>query len=249
MKEMRNLLLISKEDFINLIKNPMWIFYATLFPILLVVILGFLGKDSYGNGATAYDYYGITLMIYSILTSGMTSANSFMEERIKKPNLRIIYAPSSVSSIYLSKILSSFVFSFMFHLFDILVLFLLFHIYISAIPELLILFILTEIFSSALGVMCCCIFKTEAMANQILSLIINLFGVLGGLLFPMEGFGNIVRNISYLSPAKWLVKTAFSMIYDNDFSLFYLSVLLLTLLIAATFAVCHKTFNKEDCIC
>lgn len=90
---MRNLYLISKEDLKNLIKNPMWLFYATLFPILLVVILGFLGKESYGKEVTSFDYYGITLTIYAIFTSGMTSANAFMEITIRKPNMRIIYAP------------------------------------------------------------------------------------------------------------------------------------------------------------
>lgn len=246
---MRNLLLICKEDFKNLIKNPMWLFYGTLFPILLVVILGFLTKDSYGNEVTSYDYYVITLMIYSILTSGMTSANAFMEEKIRKANMRIIYAPGSVKSIYLSKIMASFAFSFLCHLFDMIVLCMIYHIHITAVPQIVILFGLTEVFSVALGVMFCCIFKTEAMANQILSVVINLFAILGGLMFPMDGFGKVVRGISYLSPAKWLVNTTFCMIYDNNFSWFYPTVLVLIFVIAAVFAVCDKTFRKEDCIC
>lgn len=246
---MRNLLLISKEDFKNLIKNPMWVFYGTLFPILLVVILGFLGKESYGNDVTSYDYYGITLMIYSIFTSGLTSANAFMEERIRKPNMRIIYAPGSVKSIYMSKIISSFAFSFLCHLFDMIVLCSIYHIHITVVPEIMILFGLTEFFSVALGVMFCCIFKTEAMANQILGVVVNLFAIFGGLLFPMDGYGKVARGISYLSPAKWIRKTTFSMIYDNDFSWFYPTVLVLIFVIVAVFAVSNKTFKKEDCIC
>ena len=90
----------------------MWLFYGTAFPILLVVILGFLGKDRYGKEVTSYDYYGITLMIYSIFMSGMTSANAFMEITIRKPNMRIIYAPGNSNVIYISKIVSSFIFCF-----------------------------------------------------------------------------------------------------------------------------------------
>lgn len=246
---MRNLFLICKEDLKNLITNPMWIFYGTLFPILLVVILGFLGKENYGSDVTSYDYYGITMIIYSILTSGMTSANAFMEERIRKANMRIIYAPGNEKSIYLSKIISSFIFSFFCHLFDMIVLCLIYNIHITAILQIVILFGLMEVFSVALGVMFCCVFKTEAMANQILSVVINLLAILGGLLFSLDGYGRVVRNISYLSPAKWLVKTTFCMIYDNDFSLFYPVVLILIFGIAAVLIVCDKTFRKEDCIC
>ena len=54
---MRNLWLITKEDFINLIKNPMWIFYGTAFPILLVAIVGYLAHSAYGNEVTSYDRY------------------------------------------------------------------------------------------------------------------------------------------------------------------------------------------------
>jgi len=246
---MRNLYLISKEDFKNLCKNPMWLFYATLFPILLVVILGFLGKDSYGSEVTSYDYYGITLIIYAILTSGMTSANAFMEITIRKPNMRIIYAPGNANVIYLSKIVSTFVFSFLCHLFDMILLCTIYHIRINAIPQIILLFGMAELFSVGLGVMFCCIFKTESMANQILSIVINLLAIFGGLLFPMDGYGKIVRTISYLSPAKWLVKTSFSMIYDHDFSWFYPTIIGLMIAIVAVFIICNKTFRKEDCIC
>jgi ABC-2 type transport system permease protein len=246
---MRNLFLISKEDFINLIKNPMWVFYNAVFPVLLVAIIGFLTRESYGNDVTSYDYYGITLMVYSILSSGMTSANSFMEERIRKANMRIIYAPGNVKSIYLSKILSSFCFLSICHLLDIVILCLLYNIHISSIPQMLVLFVLIEFFSVSLGVMLCCIFKTEAMANQILSMVINIFAILGGLFFPLDGYGKAARIACYISPVKWLVKTTFSIIYDKDFSGFYPTVLIMIISISVVIIVCDKTFRKEDCIC
>lgn len=246
---MRKIYLIAKEDFINLIKNPMWIFYATIFPILLVAILGFLTKDNYGDGFSSYDYYGITLMIYSILTSGMTSANAFMEERIKKPNMRIIYAPGNAKDIYFTKIIASFFFSGIFHFFDMVLLCLIFKIHIAAVPQIILLFGLAELFSVTLGIMLCCILKTEAMANQILSIVINLMAILGGLLFSLEGYGKLIRKISVLSPAKWLSHTTFQMIYDKDFSGFLQLVGLLLITIIVMIFICNITFRKEDCIC
>lgn len=246
---MRNLWLVTKEDLLNLLKNPMWIFYGTLFPILLVVILGFLCKDGYGRDITSYDFYGITLMIYAVLTSGMTSANAFMELRIRKPNMRIIYAPGSVRVIYLSKIISSFLFAVICHTFDFVLLQLVFHIHIAALPQIVLLYLLTEFFSNALGVMFCCIFKTEAMSNQILSIFINLFAIFGGLMFPMDGYGKAVRAISYLSPAKWIAKASFDMIYDRDYGWFLPVVIGMAAASLAVLIICAKTFRKEDCIC
>ena len=246
---LRNLYLISKEDFKNLFKNPMWLFYNIAFPFLLIVVLGLLSKDSYGGAISAFDYYGITLMIYTAISSGMTSANAFMEVTIRKPNMRIIYAPGNERVIYLAKILSSFLFCLLCHLSVAALTFTIFHIRVDAIPQLLILLSLTELFSVGLGVMFCCIFKTEAMANQILSIVINIFAILGGLLFSMDGYGQVVRRLSYLSPAKWLVNTSFSMIYDHNFSWFYPTLLGLLLAIMVVFIICAKTFRKEDCIC
>lgn len=246
---MRNLWLITREDLKNLFKNPMWVFYGTLFPVLLVIILGFLNKDSYGKEVTSYDFYGITLMIYAVLSSGMTSANAFMEERIRKANMRIIYAPGSIRDIYLSKIISSFLFALTCHVFDMLLLIALFHIHMAAIPELLILLVFGELFFNGLGVMFCCIFKTEAMANQILNIFVNLFAVFGGLMFPMDGYGKTVRAVSYFSPAKWIAKAAFGMIYDSDYSWFTPVVFGLGVSVLAVILICEKTFRKEDCIC
>lgn len=245
----RNLYLISKEDLKNLFKNPMWLFYNVAFPFLLIVVLGLLSKDSYGGEISAFDYYGISLMIYTVISSGMTSANAFMEVTIRKPNMRIIYAPGNERVIYLSKILSSFLFCLLCHLGVAALTFTIFQIRVDAIPQLLLLLSLTELFSVGLGVMCCCIFKTEAMANQILSIVINIFAILGGLLFPMDGYGPVVRSLSYLSPAKWLMNTSFSMIYDHNFSGFYSTVLGLMVATLVVFVICAQTFRKEDCIC
>lgn len=246
---MRNLYLIAKEDVINLVKNPIWIFYAALFPILLVLILGFLTKDNYGSSITSYDYYGITLMIYAVLNSGMIAANAFMEERIKKPNMRIIYAPGNVKSIYLSKIVASFIFSFLFHVFDMVVLTLIFKIHLNGILQLILLLSLMELFSVTLGVMFCCVFKTETITNQLLSIIINLFALLGGLLFSLDGYGETIRKISALSPAKWFSDTTFQMIYDNNFTSFVPTILGLVVITTLMILICHITFRKEDCLC
>lgn len=246
---MRNLYLITKEDFVNLIKNPMWVFYAAAFPLLLAAILGYLTRNMYGNGITSYDYYGITLMIYSILNSGMTSANAFLEERIKKPNMRIIYAPGSAKNIFLSKIIASFLFSFLFHGADMAVLHFVFHTSWGTPGYLFLMFGILEFLAVTLGVMLCCVVKTESMTNQIQSIVVNILAILGGLLFSMDGYGSFARKISLCSPVKWVADAVFQMIYDHNMRLFWPVAGGLAVCAVIMLLICGRTFRREDCIC
>lgn len=233
----------------NLVKNPMWLFYATLFPFLIVLIMGYLTKDQYGTRITSYDYYGISLMIYSLCNSGMTSANAFMEERIKKPNMRIIYAPGSNHNIFLSKIIASFLFCSIFHFLDFIILVLVFHIHIASPVLLFILMACIELFSVTLGIMICCIVKAESTANQIQSIVVNLFAILGGAMFSIDSFGKIAKNISLISPVKWMINAAFELIYDHQTFLCIVVSIGLVVITAGMILICKATFHKEDCIC
>lgn len=246
---MRNLGVVTKADFINLMKNPVWVVYTAVFPILLVLILGFLTRNSYGEDITSYDYYGITMMLFIIFSSAMTAANAFMEERIKKTNMRIIYAPGSPSVIYLSKILATFAFTFLFHIVDLVVLAVFLKVTIRAWLQILILLGLAELFSVLLGIMMCCLLKTEELTNQIISVVVPTVAVMGGLFFSVEGYGEILRKISLLSPAKWLSDSIFQIIYDNDFTLFFPVIMILSIGSLIMLVICKITFKKEDCLC
>lgn len=246
---MRNLWLITKEDFKNLILNPMWIFYSLGFPILMMLILGFLTQDSYGAEISSYDYYGITIMIYFLFNSGMTSANAFMEERIKKPNMRIIYSPGAIADIYLSKIISSTLFTSLFYAIDMLFFGFVIHVDFGPIGHIAVLFLLYNLVAVTMGIMFCCIFKTEEITNQLQSVVVNLLCILGGVLFSLDGYGTMVRRISDVSPVKWLVKGCFQMIYDQDYHLFFPLIVGGILAVIVMMLICRFTFHKEDCIC
>lgn len=51
---------LLKQDLKNLFINPMWVFYSTLFPFLLIVVMGYLSRDLFGEAVTSYDYYFVT---------------------------------------------------------------------------------------------------------------------------------------------------------------------------------------------
>lgn len=139
-------------DLLNLIKNPMWVAYATLFPILLVMTLSFLGGS--GHVMRPVDYFGITMMLFSALLSSSFSANAFMEERIKLPNMRLIMLPVPVYFIPLSKIVATFIFSVLFYSLDGLVLYGVFQVNFGGPywPAVWLLLIAVDLFSIVLGI-------------------------------------------------------------------------------------------------
>jgi ABC-2 type transport system permease protein len=241
---------IVRMDFINLITNPMWIFFSAPFPFLMVLILGFLSSGDWGKTVTAYDYYGITMMIYAILNTATISANSFMEERIKGGNLRIIHAPVKPFEIYFSKILASFAFSSLCHLITGIALHFAagVHYGSASLPAALAIFALLEFFSSALGVLLCCALKSENAANQILSLVITLFAIMGGLFFRVDGLGIAAERISDLFAVKWVSIALFRLIWDNDAALVLPTAALLIAGSALFIGASAILFRTEDYI-
>lgn len=246
---MRNLKLIVKEDLLNLLKNPMWLFFAAAFPLLMWLLMGFMTRSSYGRAFTSFDYYRVAIMIYSAFYSGSISANAFLEERIKKPNMRIIYAPGQVQNIFLAKIIASFLFCFAFHALDVLIMALVFPTAAADSGWLLLFVALSDLFAVTLGVMLCCIIKQESITNQIQSILVNVLGFLGGAFFPLAGMGAFIRSLSGLSPIKWIVGDLFGLLYDHDLTHVSATIILLLAGTAIMVLVCRLTFRKEDCIC
>lgn len=99
-----NFIKIIKFDFMNIIKNPMLLIVNTIFPFILIGVMGLVTSGSFGAGnVSSFDYNGITMMIFVAFLIAMTASNTFMEEKVKRGNTRIIYAPVSKVKIYLSK--------------------------------------------------------------------------------------------------------------------------------------------------
>ena len=246
---MYKFLVLLKRDLVNIVLNPMLLFYNTVFPILLVLVLGFLNRGNYGDtGIDSYDYYGVAILIYFVLNVSTTAANSFMERSLKTTNLRVMFSPIRLSYIYLSKIVATF-------LFTSLCFILLMLVASSALGVnyggenrgyVLCLILSFTFLSSALGVFFCCIFKSEELTNKILSLVMTLFALLGGLFFQLDGLGETVRAITYASPAKWVSEGIFRIIYDGDTN-WFLPILAVFLVLSAAFTfACKLTFKTED---
>jgi ABC-2 type transport system permease protein len=189
-------------------------------------------------------------MVFNIFNAATFSANSFMEERVKSPNMRLIRSPIRPITIYFSKILATFVFCSAAYL--VAAVFLHFAAGVNyggaGAWAPFIIMLAGILFFSSLGVAVCCMLKDEGVTNNILSLLFALLSLLGGVFFPVDGFGEAVAAVSWLSPAKWILAACLRIIYDGDFSMFLPVCGLFVLLSAAALVICGRFFRGEDYI-
>ncbi|MBO0454644.1 ABC transporter permease [Candidatus Enterococcus murrayae] len=245
---MYQLFRIIQRDTINLFTNPMWAVFSLLFPFLLVATLGFLTEGLYSSQFTSYDYYGVTLMLFSVMYTATFSANSFMEEKIKNANLRIVYSPIQDWFIPFSKIIAAFIFTTFFYTVSAVICHLLFQIRFGSENslEIWLLCVGMNFVFSCIGVLMCCIFKSEGVANQIISNLTVALAVLSGFLFPVASFGAAFVKISKWLPTTKVLQTIFEMIYDQNM-LNFLPVLSMLFVIAILIlGVSLFLFNGEE---
>ncbi|GIP33192.1 ABC transporter permease [Paenibacillus sp. J2TS4] len=245
----RGFLALFKRDLLNLLLSPVLVSQNTVFPFLLVLILGYMGRGIYSGGeVTSYDYYGITIMIFMVLNVSMTASNSFMERSIKTSNLRILYSPMPTSFVYLSKIVATFIFTSMSLLLIAGLLHSILGVHVGGRDAVYVMLLLLgfNLFSSALGVACCCLFKSEEISNKLLSIVNNILALIGGLFLQLDGLGKTVEAISYLSPVKWVAEGIFRMIYDQDFGLFFPTLAICAAGSLLLVGGCKLFFRAED---
>ncbi len=240
-----------KQDLKNLITNPTMVLFSFVYPISLVLLFGFLFSNLYGGKqVSSYDFYGITMIFYLVLTASTVTPTTFMEERIKRPNLRINYCPVSRVEIYLSKLLSTFIFTGSGFLLNILIL------HFTRItnfgkanfPFVLLLFFVLLIFSITLGGTICVLIRNQDLTNKIIGSVVNTLALLSGIFFPVAILGKWVDNLAELSPIKWVLNTIFEVIYDNNFQNYIIALIAPIILSALLLFVIHKKYRPEKYI-
>lgn len=242
-----NLLKIMKVDFLNTVSNLSLVFSNTIFPLVLIGIMGFISRSSYGNTFTSYDYYGVTMLIFTVSYMGTITANTFMEKRIKKANVRLIYSPTHTSCIFLSKIFSSFIFGLI--TFTALMIFeqkvLNINLGGSNFIYVYAVIICFAFFMCCFGAFMCCIFKSEEAANKFQAPIFMIMPIFGGLFFPLKSLGKTVNEISCISPWKWVNECIIKIIYDSDLSYFVPVVSTFIIGSIVLIILCKITFKEE----
>lgn len=247
-----NFIRILKFDLMNIWRNPTLVFANTVFPLILIALMGFVTKSKFGDHiASSYDYYGMNMIIFTAALIAMTATNTFMEEKVKKGNARIVYAPVSKNSIYLSKLISTYIFGMITYSVILVVAQILFHLHVGR-ENLIYIILLINVFlffGCCFGTMFCCMFKNEEKANSIMQIPMAFFVFFGGVFFGIHRLGSTVNIMSNLSPVKWVSECAFRIIYDHDFRILLPVVSSLILASCICILVCKILFKPEEYVC
>ncbi len=244
-----NFFRILKFDFLNILRTPMLVIINTIFPLILWWGFGIITHSRFGGGnISSYDYYGVTTMILGGILISMTVTNTFMEANVKRPNLRISYAPVSKTEIYLSKLLSTFIFAAISYSLLTLIESYVFHCNFGGnrILYILLLFNVLIFFGCSIGTMVCCFAKSEEKANAIMPMVSLVLILFSGIFIPLGHFGKVMEAVSNMSPVKWVTLCAFQIIYDNNFSLYVPVIASLLILSIVCISVCQIIFKPED---
>ncbi|HMM06917.1 MAG TPA: ABC transporter permease [Clostridiales bacterium] len=239
---------ILKTDLKNLYINPMWWGVTIGLPLMLALIMGFITKGIYGTEVTSFDYYAVTMLIFGALNNATLAANSFMEGRIVKANMRLCNAPIPDFFIFLPKVIASFLFGVVCHTIAAAALFLITGANFGGADAIFLwlLMLTVDLFAVCFSVMFCCILKNEETVNMILSTVVMLLCLLGGVFFPMKGMGRVVSAISNISPVTWISAAAFQTVYANRLLLLGCVCAGMLLLAGLCIALTTKLFNRED---
>lgn len=240
---------IIKFDFMNILRNPMLFTMNTIFPLILFGGFGVVTSKNFGGGnVSSYDYYGVTTMIFSAILISMTVTNTFMEETVKRGNIRLVYAPVSKTEIYLSKLIATYIFATISYTIVSLIEQYVFHSNFGGknIMYILVLINFLSLFGCSLGTLVCCIFKSEERANAIMPIVLLLFVIFGGIFSPVGHYGVILQKIACISPVKWVTECAFRIIYDNDYSIWLSTIAILLFASIICIIICKIIFKPEE---
>lgn len=246
-----NLLKIIKFDLSNDFKNMSFIFAYLITPIILLAGISFLTQSYYDSSLfSSIDYYGITMSVFLCSMMCDLSLNSFTVDTVKPVNIRVIYSPTKKTNIFLSKILSGFIYGII-----MLLIFTLFEHFIlnvnlggANVFFVLAINIAFIFFSCTLGCLLGCVIHNGNIASKTSSFLFSIFAALGGVFFPVYEFGKTFSKFSHLSPETPVIKCIFSIIYDNDLSSFLGVISFLIIASIILIILCKITFKPEEYI-
>ena len=183
-----------------------------------------LNSDHKGG---SMDYYAIAMTVMIAMYAAMSASSLIRGERARNTADRLMAAPISKGEIFIGKLLGSFVVN------GICILIVMgFSKFVfkanwgDHIGMVIILLLTEVIFAISLGLGVSFIAKTGAATRSILMLIVQLSSFIGGAYFVIEDPGKQLLSIQNLSPVQWNRTGLNQLIYSNDFSAAYHTMML-----------------------
>lgn len=227
------------------IKDFFVLFYNIIFPITIIMLLGYLTSKSYGDTFTSYNYYTIVIIPFCTLMGISTVSYASQDERLLHTSYRYIVAPINKKQIILSKFISCTIVFSVCNITTLLIAKFLFKLGFHKNFFIVILLICETIAVVGIGLFLGLAFKNLDTLRNFLNIPIVIFGFMGGVFFPISSFNPILSTYIKLSPLNWINYAIALYIYDNRSQMiFIISILLLVIgLIMVWLTI--KFFKKE----
>lgn len=223
------------------IKDAFVIGYNIVYPIIMILVLGYLSQNYFKGDAdfNSYKYYSIVVIPFCILCGLLNTAFIAREEKTFKTAYRFLTAPIGRKAIVLGKIISSTIVLWGCTLVALLIVRITLGINLFRFENIL-LYFFENFMISSMGVFFGIAFKKFNLLKGILNLPLTIFALLGGVFFPV-GFMGKITNIS---PLTWFNRALIDNLFGDSTiiirSLFILSFISVTFIILSV-----KNFSKE----
>lgn len=222
------------------------IFYNIIFPVIAILLLGYLSSKSYSAQFTSYHYYTIVMIPFCVLMGIITVSYTAQEEQRLKTACRYIVAPVSKQALILAKFISCVLTFSSCGIATLLISKLLFHMNYNGRLLWIVLLIVCESSAIAgiglfLGLAC----KRFELLRNFLNLPIVVFGFLGSTFFPVHSFHPILSILIHLSPLTWINQGITACIFDNNLRIITIVSLVSLFIGFAATALTIQFFRKE----
>lgn len=193
------------------------LFYSIVFPMIVILLLGYLSSKSYGNVLSSYHYYAIVTVPFCSLMAVSTVSYATQDEKMANTSLRFLTAPITKVELILSKLFSCAIVLSLCNVVTLGAAKLLFQMDFKGNFFNIIILLTAETFMvSGIGVYLGLAFKNLNAVRNFLNLPLCIFGFLGGAFFPIGSLNPIFAGIINTSPLTWVNRGIVSSIYDNN---------------------------------
>jgi ABC-2 type transport system permease protein len=223
--------------------------YNIIFPVIMLILLGYLNSESYGRSFSGYQYYSVVMLPFCIALAIISAAYAGKDEAYRKTAIRFLFTPINRAQIILSKLFSLCIIISICNLVVLLISLLLFRLPIGDKFIPIFLLLAAETFAiCALGLFIGFGMKNFIIIKNLINLPIMLAAILAGVFYP---FGTLKKEVAFvvnISPFTWFNRGLFLYIYDNSISLLW-TIMLICILVGIGFTILAiMLFKKEEYI-
>lgn len=193
------------------------LFYNIVFPLVMILALGYLTSPSYGTAFLSYHYYTIVIIPFSALTGISTVSYAAQDEKVFRTAYRYLAAPINKHEIVLSKFASSAIVLSFCNYSTLLIAMVMFGFHFNFYILLVILLLTSETIAvTGIGLYLGLSWKNLDALRNYLNVPIVVFGFLGGVFFPVHSSLPVLNAMITLSPFTWINRGIASCLYDNQ---------------------------------